>query len=91
MKSVAVVFWKEAVMSDTLITKSQYDSLAANASEYARNEAASVAGAASAAIRELAGLIVFTGDVDIVVSQTEPENDNVYWIYFTDDDDEEED
>ena len=82
MKSVAVVFWKEAVMSDTLITKSQYDSLAAGASRDATNKAASVASAASAAIREVAGLIAITGGVNIVVSQTEPEDDNVYWIYF---------
>ena len=24
----------------------------------------------------------FTDDVDVVISQTEPEDDNVYWIYF---------
>ncbi len=57
-------------MSDTLITKSQYDALAA---------------AASGSIRKLAGLIALTGDINIVVSQTEPEDDNAYWIYFTDD------
>lgn len=85
MKSVAIVFWKEAVMSDTLITKSQYDSLAANASQYARSKAASVASAASAAIREVAGLIALTGNINIVVSQTEPEDDDAYWIYFTND------
>ena len=81
MKSVAFVFYKEAVMSDTLITLAQYNSLAARASA----KAASVAEAASAAIREVAGLIAITGDVNIVVSQTEPEDDNAYWIYFTDD------
>ena len=59
-------------MSDTLITKSQYDSPAAGASKKV----------ASAAIREVAEQIKFTGDVDVVISQTEPEDDNVYWIYF---------
>ena len=71
--------------SDTLITKSQFDSLAAGASQDATKKAASVASAASAAIREVAGLIAITGNVNIVVSQTEPEDDNAYWIYFTDD------
>ena len=85
MKSVAVVFWKETVMSDTLITLAQYDSLAAGASRDATNKAASVASAASAAIREVAGLIALTGNINIVVSQTEPEDDNAYWIYFTND------
>ena len=69
-------------MSDTLITKSQYDSLAAGASRDATNKAASAARMASAAIREVAEQIKFTGDVDVVISQTEPEDDNVYWIYF---------
>lgn len=69
-------------MSDTLITKSQYDSLAAGASRDATKKAASVASAASAAIREVAEQIKFTGEVDVVVSQTEPKDDNVYWIYF---------
>lgn len=81
MKSVAVVFWKEAVMSDTLITLAQYNSLAARASA----KAASVAEAASAAIGELAGEVKLTGDADIVISNTEPTDDDAYWIYFTDD------
>ena len=69
-------------MSDTLITKSQYDSLAAGASRDATNKAASAARMASAAIREVAEQIKFIGDVDVVVSQTELEDDNVYCIYF---------
>lgn len=68
--------------SDTLITKSQFDSLVAGASQDATKKAANVARAASAAIREVAEQVKFTGDVDVVVSQTEPEDDNVYWIYF---------
>lgn len=79
--SVAFVFYKEAVMSDTLITLAQYNSLAARASA----KAASVAEAASAAIGELAGEVKLTGDADIVISNTEPTDDDAYWIYFTDD------
>ena len=55
-----------------------------HSTEARKNECSceSAARMASAAIREVAEQIKFTGDVDVVISQTEPEDDNVYWIYF---------
>lgn len=82
MKSVAVVFWKEIVMNQ-LITKSQFDLLAAKADAKIQAVEAKADAALSGNISSDTKIVSVTGGLQLAIGDNQPLNKSV-WLDTSD-------